>query len=290
MIPPLLETDTIDGKAHEMHQSMLSKYLLFAIFAVSGFSGLIYESIWSHYLKLFLGHAAYAQTLVLAIFMGGMALGSWVIARRSQRWRNLLLGYVAVEGIIGLFGLVFHQGFVSTTDVDLLQRDPRTRRLRLGAVREVERRLSANPAAVDPFGHDLPAHEWRHPAPVLGSTRRNRLDALFHQQPRRRDWGIGQWVCPHSQRRSTWDNHDGGHPECSAGPGSLAHHPQRARAHACASTIGNRTGPAVFDVVRCLDLARRLPQRCRLFPVRDRLDTHAEPGAGQLHPRVRALC
>lgn len=39
--------------------------LYFAVFAISGFSGLIYESIWSHYLKLFLGHAAYAQSLVL---------------------------------------------------------------------------------------------------------------------------------------------------------------------------------------------------------------------------------
>ena len=46
------------------------------LFTASGFAGLIYESIWSHYLKLFLGHAAYAQTLVLAIFMGGMALAS----------------------------------------------------------------------------------------------------------------------------------------------------------------------------------------------------------------------
>ena len=34
------------------------------LFTASGFAGLIYESIWSHYLKLFLGHAAYAQTLV----------------------------------------------------------------------------------------------------------------------------------------------------------------------------------------------------------------------------------
>ena len=46
------------------------------LFTISGFAGLIYESIWSHYLKLFLGHAAYAQSLVLAIFMGGMALGA----------------------------------------------------------------------------------------------------------------------------------------------------------------------------------------------------------------------
>ena len=40
----------------------------YLLFVVSGFAGLIYESIWSHYLKLFLGHAAYAQSLVLAVF------------------------------------------------------------------------------------------------------------------------------------------------------------------------------------------------------------------------------
>ena len=39
------------------------------IFAASGFAGLIYESLWARYLKLFLGHAAYAQILVLAVFL-----------------------------------------------------------------------------------------------------------------------------------------------------------------------------------------------------------------------------
>lgn len=85
--------------------------LLFLIFAFSGFSGLIYESIWTHYLKLFLGHAAYAQTLVLAIFMGGMALGSWWCGARSARWKNLLLGYALIEGIVGVLALVFHPIF-----------------------------------------------------------------------------------------------------------------------------------------------------------------------------------
>src|SRR5690606_37383133 len=90
--------------------------LIFAIFTISGFSGLIYESIWSHYLKLFLGHAAYAQTLVLAIFMGGMAIGSWLMAKYSHRVTNLLLGYAIVEGVIGLFGLVFHNLSVGATN------------------------------------------------------------------------------------------------------------------------------------------------------------------------------
>ncbi len=90
--------------------------LLFLLFAISGFAGLIYESIWSHYLKLFLGHAAYAQTLVLALFMGGMALGAWLASRRSGRWRNLLRGYAIVEAVIGLAALAFHPLFVATTE------------------------------------------------------------------------------------------------------------------------------------------------------------------------------
>ncbi len=87
--------------------------VFFYLFTLSGFAGLIYESIWTHYLKLFLGHAAYAQTLVLGIFMGGMALGSWVCARWGQRWRRLILGYAIVEGLIGLLALIFHDIFTT---------------------------------------------------------------------------------------------------------------------------------------------------------------------------------
>jgi spermidine synthase len=92
------------------------RWVFFAVFTISGFSGLIYESIWSHYLKLFLGHAAYAQSLVLMIFMGGLAIGSWLVARLSQRWRAPLLAYAIVEGVIGVLALVFHKTFVSMSD------------------------------------------------------------------------------------------------------------------------------------------------------------------------------
>ncbi len=88
-----------------------STQILFFVFAVSGFSGLIYESIWTYYLKLFLGHAAYAQSLVLAILMGGMALGSGICSRYSFRWKNLLIGYAVAEGLIGVFALLFHSVF-----------------------------------------------------------------------------------------------------------------------------------------------------------------------------------
>jgi spermidine synthase len=100
-----------------MKKRVVSISVFFLLFALSGFSGLIYESIWTHYLKLFLGHAAYAQTLVLAIFMGGMAIGSWVCSSRSLRWRNLLLGYALAEGIVGLIALAFHSAFVALLDI-----------------------------------------------------------------------------------------------------------------------------------------------------------------------------
>ena len=93
-----------------------SKSTFFLIFAISGFAGLIYESIWSHYLKLFLGHAAYAQTLVLAIFMGGMALGSWICSRSSTRLPNLLRGYAIVEAIVGIAALAFHPVYIQFQD------------------------------------------------------------------------------------------------------------------------------------------------------------------------------
>ncbi|WP_282295504.1 spermine synthase [Stenotrophomonas sp. PS02289] len=77
------------------------------IFVLSGFSGLIYQSIWTQYLGLFLGHSSYAQSLVLILFMGGMAVGAWLVSRWSSRVRRPLLAYAIIEVVIGLLGLCF---------------------------------------------------------------------------------------------------------------------------------------------------------------------------------------
>ena len=108
------------------------RWAYFAVFAISGFSGLIYESIWSHYLKLFLGHAAYAQSLVLIIFMGGLAIGSWLVAGLSPRWRSPLLWYAIVEGVIGVIALVFHKTFLSMSDTFYLSLLPNIHSVWLG--------------------------------------------------------------------------------------------------------------------------------------------------------------
>lgn len=77
------------------------------IFVLSGFSGLIYQSIWTQYLGLFLGHSSYAQSLVLILFMGGMAVGAWLVSRWSNKVRRPLLAYAIIEVVIGLLGLFF---------------------------------------------------------------------------------------------------------------------------------------------------------------------------------------
>lgn len=84
---------------------------LYAIFFISGFCGLIYESIWSHYLKLLLGHAAYAQAVVLVVFVGGLALGAWITGRFSEKLRHPILLYAVVEAAVGIFALQFQRLF-----------------------------------------------------------------------------------------------------------------------------------------------------------------------------------
>ncbi|HRN54085.1 MAG TPA: hypothetical protein PK788_11350, partial [Gemmatimonadaceae bacterium] len=89
--------------------------LLTLLFICSGAAGLVYESLWSRYLGLLVGHGAYAQVLVLVIFLGGMALGAAAIARRSAQIANPLRWYAAIEAIVGLLGLAFHDVFVATS-------------------------------------------------------------------------------------------------------------------------------------------------------------------------------
>jgi len=89
--------------------------LLVAAFILSGAAGLIYESIWSRYLGLFVGHSAYAQIIVLVIFLGGMSLGAHLAGRRSHLVRSPLLWYAGVELVVGITALLFHDTFAWVT-------------------------------------------------------------------------------------------------------------------------------------------------------------------------------
>src|SRR5437868_5924228 len=90
--------------------------LLYVLFTASGAAGLMYESIWSRYLGLFVGHSAYAQIIVLVIFLGGMSLGAWAVGQRSERLRQPLLWYATIEAAVGVIGLGFNYVYVDISD------------------------------------------------------------------------------------------------------------------------------------------------------------------------------
>lgn len=79
--------------------------LLMALYFVSGACSLIDEVIWARLLKLSLGHTVYASGIVVSVFMGGLALGSWIMGRRCHGVRRPLLSYALIEGMIALIVL-----------------------------------------------------------------------------------------------------------------------------------------------------------------------------------------
>ncbi len=86
-------------------------------FLLSGVAGLVYEVLWSRYLGLFVGHGAFAQVLVLAVYLGGMAVGALAVADLSKRATNPLRWYARVEIALAVLGVVFHWIFLFATDL-----------------------------------------------------------------------------------------------------------------------------------------------------------------------------
>jgi len=78
---------------------------LVALFFLSGACGLIYQVLWVRLLSLSFGITVYAVTVVLASFMGGLALGSFIGGRYAERLRRPLVAYAIIELIVGLVAL-----------------------------------------------------------------------------------------------------------------------------------------------------------------------------------------
>jgi hypothetical protein len=58
--------------------------VLMLLFAGSGVSALIYEIVWYQLLQLAIGSTAVSLGILLATFMGGLGLGSWLRISRAQ--------------------------------------------------------------------------------------------------------------------------------------------------------------------------------------------------------------
>ena len=91
--------------------------LFVLLYAASGAAALVYEVTWTRLLTLQLGHTVAAASTVLAAFMGGLALGSWLAPalgafagpRPSDASRGGLRTYAILEVIVALCALVAWQ-------------------------------------------------------------------------------------------------------------------------------------------------------------------------------------
>jgi hypothetical protein len=88
--------------------------LFLLLYAASGAAALVYEIAWTRLLTLQIGHTVAAVSTVLAAFMGGLALGSWLggrfdaaVQRRSSSPAVIRLrAYAACEAAIAIIAIV----------------------------------------------------------------------------------------------------------------------------------------------------------------------------------------
>ena len=85
---------------------MLRLLILLAFF-LSGVTGLVYEIAFDRYMTLLVGGTSYAHMIVLAAFMGGLALGNWTLGSRADKSKNLLRFYGTLEVLVGVYSLTF---------------------------------------------------------------------------------------------------------------------------------------------------------------------------------------
>src|SRR5581483_7126903 len=79
--------------------------LLAGAFLVSGCAGLIHEVVWTRLLGHLFGVSSFAISTVLGAYMGGLALGSWWMGGRAERFADQRRVYAWLELGIGLFAL-----------------------------------------------------------------------------------------------------------------------------------------------------------------------------------------
>jgi spermidine synthase len=87
--------------------SSTKRLLITLLFFISGFSGLIYQVLWTRQFKLLLGSSIVSVSIIVATFMMGLLIGSWWIGRQleQQKVKNELRFYGYLEIAIGVYGL-----------------------------------------------------------------------------------------------------------------------------------------------------------------------------------------
>ena len=82
-------------------------WMVLALFFFSGTTALVYEVVWSKFLSQMFGSTIYAQTVVLAAFMGGLALGNQLFGRWADKWQKPVRAYGCLEIAVGIYAFFY---------------------------------------------------------------------------------------------------------------------------------------------------------------------------------------
>ena len=93
-------------KDPSLQERPLLTFLVFGLFFLSGAFALVYEVSWVRALKLEFGSTTLAVSAVLTVFMGGLALGSWLSGKRVDRIVNPLTIYGGIELCLATYALL----------------------------------------------------------------------------------------------------------------------------------------------------------------------------------------
>ena len=105
--PPLKERLSYLAPPSKEKSASLQKRDLFILlsFAVSGLAALVYQVAWTRILSLLLGSSVYAFSLILAVFIFGLALGTATTSNLLNRIRYLVRSFGITQIIIGFSSL-----------------------------------------------------------------------------------------------------------------------------------------------------------------------------------------
>lgn len=98
--------DPLQGEGMASWSMSLQERFILLAFGVSGFCALVYQLTWNRILSLLLGSSVYAFSLILSIFILGLALGTVCFARLVTRMRDLVKVFGLLQIGIGISALV----------------------------------------------------------------------------------------------------------------------------------------------------------------------------------------
>ena len=104
---------------------MMRRFLLLSVFFLTGAAALIYQVTWVRQATLVFGVSVYAYSIVLAAFMGGMALGSYWLGRRAATIAQPLRLFSLLQVGIALcgFGVPYGLKAIMPLYATLVQQD-----------------------------------------------------------------------------------------------------------------------------------------------------------------------